>query len=420
APVARCRNRSFTITEGETLTINAGQIDDRSFDGCGALAGGGIDVSSFTCANEGPNTVTLTVGDLNGNASSCTATVNINVRELVMEGEDDNCLSETFSLQGGQTINDLVFDGQLIGQVSIGANAIDAVQVDVYKSNNRVENLGLSKYLSKRISLTMLNSGSEVQPNTEPVYVRLYYSREELDALLAADPAASESTLTVVKTDNDDCGTGYEGFNATTMNTTAMTAGCTGADRFLEFFTGTFSTFYLFSTNAVLPVELSEFTATVLPKQRVQLDWRTLTEDGNSHFDVERSTDGRTFALLGAVAGAGDSSEEQWYDYVDENAATGVNYYRLRQVDLDGTETLSEVRQVTVESAVNLRVYPNPAAAELWIDSFAGGPVRVLNLQGQVVLQQTLVEGESLDVRRLPAGGYVLRTAEGNLRWVKK
>ncbi|MEM6771174.1 MAG: hypothetical protein AAF597_11365, partial [Bacteroidota bacterium] len=336
APVARCRNRSFTITEGETLTINAGQIDNGSFDGCGALAGGGIDISSFTCADEGPNTVTLTVEDLNRNVASCTATVTINVRDLVMEGEDDNCVSETFSVQGGQTINDLMFDDQLIAQVIISNNTIDAVQVDVYKSDNMVEALGGSNYLSKRISLTMLKSGNEVQPDTDPVYVRLYYSREEIDALLASDPAASESTLTVVKTDNDDCGTGYEGVNATSMNTTVAAVGCTGNDRYLEFFTGTFSTFYLFSTDAVLPVELTEFSATELPKQRVQLSWMTLTEDGNSHFDVERSTDGRTFTYLGAVAGAGDSDEEQWYDFVDENAATGVNYYRLRQVDLDG------------------------------------------------------------------------------------
>jgi hypothetical protein len=260
----------------------------------------------------------------------------------------------------------------------------------------------------------------EVQPNTDPVIVRLYYTQEELEALEAAVPGSSQAAFTIIKTSNDDCGAGYSGQNATEMNISVESAGCTGDDRYAQFFTGTFSTFYLFASDALLPVELSAFTATALTKERVQLNWLTLTESGNSHFDIERSTDGRNFTFLGAVAGAGDSAEEQWYDFVDEAAVPGLNYYRLRQVDFDGTETLSEVRQVMVEGETRLSVYPNPAVNELRLGGFGGGLVRIIDGQGRVVQEQNLPAGEALSIGHLKPGFYLLQTPAETVRWIKR
>jgi len=419
APTALCQNRTYTIIGDETRNINAGAIDDGSFDGCGALAGGGIDVSSFTCDDEGPNTVTLTVGDLVGNSASCTATVTINVATPVQEGISNDCLMDEVSVAQGQAWQDVELNGRLVAQVIIGGNSIDGVRVGVYKTAAATEISSSEVRLSKRIVLTMLKNGNPIQPNTDPVRVRLYYSAEEIADLLSAS-GGDLNEFVIVKTDNDDCGSGYRGRNASIMSTTVGGFGCNGEDFFYEFFTGTFSTFYLFSSPGSLPVELTTFDAKPLPKQRAQLDWKTSTESGNSHFVIERSTDGASFTQVGEVAGAGNAVTEQVYAFIDEAPSPGLNYYRLRQVDFDGTESLSEVRQVMIESTNQISVYPNPTADELRVKGFDGGFVRILDRWGRVVQQQELAAGQALDVRSLPSGAYVLQLPSGALQWVKR
>jgi len=169
-----------------------------------------------------------------------------------------------------------------------------------------------------------------------------------------------------------------------------------------------------------LPVELTRFTATALPKQRALLNWTTQTETANSHFVVERSTDGRAFEVLGEIAGAGDSFEEQSYFFTDEFALSGTNYYRLRQVDLDGTETLSEVREVTISALDQLSVFPNPATDQLSVKGFTSGPVRVLDLQGRTVISQNISAFETLKISELPSGIYLLQAGKETVRWVKQ
>ncbi len=422
-PTALCRNRTFTIMDGETQTINAGMINNGSFDGCGALAGGGIDITSFTCADEGPNTVTLTVGDLRGNAASCTSTVTINVEDAIYEGPTDDCVSTSTAVAGGQAWYDITTpSGKLIAQVIIGNNTnIATVKASIYKSAAMTEETNTLPYLSKRINLELLNSrGNVVQPNNEAIYVRLYYTSTELSALMGAAPGSNESTFTIVKTSESSCTPTYTGTNATEMNTIFRTTGCAGEDAYFEFFTGSFSTFYLFATDAILPVEMTAFEAREVEKQRVRLDWKTTSETGNSHFQVEHSTDGRSFRVLGAVAGAGDSFMEQTYDFLHETPVAGLNYYRLRQIDFDGTEALSEVREVTITGVASLVVYPNPTVDELYVKGFAGGTVRVLDQQGRIILEQTLPAYAPLEVRALPAGIYVLQAGGRSLRWVKR
>ncbi|TXF89411.1 T9SS type A sorting domain-containing protein [Neolewinella aurantiaca] len=422
-PTALCRDRSFTVLEGTTLNINPSDLNDGSFDGCGPIAGGSIDISSFTCADEGINVVTLTVGDSNGNLASCTSDVTINVEGIIYEGINNDCESSTSPVTGGQAWQDILSqDGQVIAQVIIGSNTnIAAVRATVYKSAEMTELVRGQAYLSKRINLEMLDAGDNVvQPNTDPIYVRLYYTEAEIAALTAASPGSSPATFTVFKTSDTDCGAGYSGANALGMNTSFHSTGCTGEDAYLEFFTGQFSTFYLFATEAILPVEMTSFEAHADDKQRAVLNWSTATESGSSRFDVEHSSDGRTFRYVGAVAGAGESYEERRYEYLHPSPVSGINYYRLRQVDLDGTETLSDVREVTITGPVKLVAYPNPATDILSLRGFTGGSVSVVDMQGRTVLRTTLSEFGSLNVAELATGVYLLRTGEESIRWIKQ
>lgn len=116
--------------------------------------------------------------------------------------------------------------------------------------------------------------------------------------------------------------------------------------------------------NNPLPVELREFTAVAAGRNSV-LDWSTASEKNNQGFDVEASLDGQVFAKRGFVAGHGTSSAPLTYRFSDENAAQrgSLQYYRLRQVDADGTATYSPVRIVrfAVPAGPALTAWPNPA-----------------------------------------------------------
>lgn len=170
-----------------------------------------------------------------------------------------------------------------------------------------------------------------------------------------------------------------------------------------------------------LPVDLVEFTATRIGKQAARLSWTTATEVGSDYFDVERSTDGIAFAPIGRVAAAGTSLQTEEYRFDDENGLAGRNFYRLRQVDLDGQTTFSEVRLVVLEGPTEkIQVWPNPTEAFLKLSSSFSGEVIIYRQNGALVGHQQLTNGQAIDVSQLPAGYYLLRAGEEVVPFVKR
>jgi hypothetical protein len=115
---------------------------------------------------------------------------------------------------------------------------------------------------------------------------------------------------------------------------------------------------------APLPVELTSFTAKAY-SGKVQLDWTTATEINNSGFEVERSLDGSTFFPVGFVKGNGTITEARSYSFIDEIKfnATQPIYYRLKQVDYNGSVNYSDVVSVVIEMPIEYALgqnYPNP------------------------------------------------------------
>jgi len=108
----------------------------------------------------------------------------------------------------------------------------------------------------------------------------------------------------------------------------------------------------------VLPIELISFRGMPMTEGN-QLQWSTGSEQNSSHFLVEHSTDGDRFAVIGSVDAAGTSARTVDYRFLDVNAPNGISYYRLRLIDLDGTEEYSDVVAVMREQGVIL-LYPVP------------------------------------------------------------
>lgn len=173
-----------------------------------------------------------------------------------------------------------------------------------------------------------------------------------------------------------------------------------------------------------LPVTLTRFDVRARRLDAV-LTWATATEKNSSHFLVERSTDTRTWASVTRVAGAGTTTQPREYGYTDANiGARGTAfYYRLQQVDLDGTTTTLPIKMVRFDAPkLALDAYPVPMGEFLMLDLTAPTAgkltVELVDATGRRVRQESreAVAGLNtwrLDTKDLAHGTYVLRATLG-------
>lgn len=167
--------------------------------------------------------------------------------------------------------------------------------------------------------------------------------------------------------------------------------------------------------NNPLPVKLLSFTGKSVKKD-VLLEWATATEVNNNGFEVQRSIDGKHFETIGFVKGNGNTSSAVNYSYTDINAfstqqlsssATPPLYYRLKQLDRNGTASLSHIVIInSVEEStpgISFAVYPNPFSDKLTIDMnmMPGEHARLqlVDIQGRAIRQ--------LDLTSDAATGYL-------------
>jgi hypothetical protein len=178
------------------------------------------------------------------------------------------------------------------------------------------------------------------------------------------------------------------------------------------------ATYWLPLDNRPLPVELVSFDAKAVRNVDAQLSWRTALEKNNDHFDIERSADGRDFERIAQVEGQGSTSRATDYAYTDAGIGQKATqlYYRLHQVDRDGTASYSPVQTLRFGKALAaaIALFPNPATTTTSLDlgQLPAGTyqVRVLDNVGREVLK-TNAEGGSislLDLRSAANGTYVV------------
>lgn len=122
--------------------------------------------------------------------------------------------------------------------------------------------------------------------------------------------------------------------------------------------------FYKLSSPFFIPVELESFIAKVFDN-KVLLEWTTATEINNSGFEIQHSTDGQIFKRIAFVTGFGTTTEKHNYSYTVENLTSGNHYFRLRQIDFDGTETLTNIVEAFIgnfgiKDFALEQNYPNP------------------------------------------------------------
>ncbi len=168
-----------------------------------------------------------------------------------------------------------------------------------------------------------------------------------------------------------------------------------------------------------LPVRLTMLQAKLTNDNNAQVKWQTGYEYNSAKFVVQRSTDKVKWSVRGEVKSQGNSSTNTNYQFNDDvSGLSNTVYYRLVQVDLDGTNTTSKMVSVVLSKTapMNLQVYPNPATEKLTVTGLNGKAI-VYDITGKQQLEIT-ADGE-VNIAHLPAGIYFLRSANETVKIVK-
>jgi len=174
----------------------------------------------------------------------------------------------------------------------------------------------------------------------------------------------------------------------------------------------------------ILPIKLISFSAENSSIGLVDLKWQTATESNVSHFIIQQSADSKKFIEVAKVKAAGESNSLQTYSYQLKTNPTGSfstsQYFRLKTVDRDGSESFSPIVSLKDKTRKKLEVYPNPASnsIHLNVQALEGNPMKLYNIHGQS-FQIKLLDGQTLDLSELPNGIYYLQVQDELVRFLK-
>lgn len=181
-----------------------------------------------------------------------------------------------------------------------------------------------------------------------------------------------------------------------------------------------FSMLFPSSGTSPLPVELVSFTASLQGENNALLQWKTLSEENCEGYRIEHSIDLDSWEAIGFVEGAGNSSSALDYDFLHRNLSEGTHYYRLIQIDIDHTETESDIASLLVRSSgEHLMVVPNPASDNIYIVSVEDlESIEVLDMAGRRMSVDADPEQKRAAISGLSSGYYVamVRTTSGMVK----
>lgn len=166
-----------------------------------------------------------------------------------------------------------------------------------------------------------------------------------------------------------------------------------------------------YNNDNILPITLSSFTATK-KQTSVLLNWQTANETNNNYFAIERSNNsGNGFKEIARVNSKGNSSQTQQYSFEDITPLNGLNYYRLKQVNKDGSSSNSKIVLIDFTKDAIIALYPNPVKDILNIKGLSGTTtLSVIDAGGKVLATtKTTNNTYNWNIRALPSGNYYLR-----------
>lgn len=163
-----------------------------------------------------------------------------------------------------------------------------------------------------------------------------------------------------------------------------------------------------------LPIKLISFDA-VAKQKSVSLSWATSSEKDNALFKVEQSTNGLDFKTVGEITGAGTKESVSNYTFEDTNPSSGTSYYRLKQVDFNGTATFSDLKAVKFagkDFALAYNLVQNNL--QITLNTNTETSLAVYNMAGQRMIKTKAIGSANLDVSALKPGVYIISADNGS------
>lgn len=378
-------------------------------------------ISGVSIARAGTYTVTITVP-----GTSCSYSPNITVAVNASSGALAGTAGagpSTQTLAAGDYYNDASCN--LISRLqSTGGNPVSGNVTSKVWKETTVPTHGGSPYVARHYEITPAENAT-----TATGTVTLYFLQSEFNAFniaagtihpklpTGASDAAGIANLRIGK---------YPG---TSSNNSGLPASYTSSSSVINpddasivwnatfsrweitFSVSGFSGFIVQTNFAPLPVTWVSFTAENAGGE-IMLKWQTANESNTSHFIIEHSSNGSNFVPIGRINAAGNSNNLVSYSFIHKQPGAGDNYYRLKQVDLDGHIDYSPVRKFSFDEPGNgIVIMTNPVVNGKLLVQFSKATTAIIcNVNGQIISKhQAGIGRQSIDVGGLSKGIYLLR-----------
>jgi len=303
-------------------------------------------------------------------------------------------------------INVLDGTGKIICTIDPNGQELGMVNFEIFRSSEPRFWNG-SVYLNRDYSITPqfqpLASTNLIQSPT----VTFYYSQSEMDELIenGSNPSINFESIDIVKSPHA-CEGEYDGDGFLTDNGFSFDYDLNVYSRVSRY--SSFSTFHGFEPGAFIPVELVYFDGKFL-EDKVKLNWQTASEINNEKFEIEHSIDGVAFEKIGVVDGSGTTTNVVDYNFLHLQPSRGDNYYRLKQIDFDGSFAYSEILHLKNNQSPKFKLYPNPVKEKLFLSGVSEDASAIIfDHSGRQVTKIDAV-GTEINTGFLSSGLYILK-----------
>ncbi|MEO6489702.1 MAG: choice-of-anchor tandem repeat GloVer-containing protein, partial [Ferruginibacter sp.] len=338
---------------------------------------------------------------------------------IVAQGIPDNCVNfppvMIDNLNNNTWVSIIDDKGDAVAEIKANGNNLGVITASTFINVGDVREDELKKlYLDRNITIT-----PQQQP-ASPVDIRIYLKGSEYTALSSAINSAGQpsgiSSINDIGIFKNNIGCSET--VVTTADIIANSSLSWETDYVLSASITSFSSFY-FANKAgggTLPISTLEFYGR-LENKNADLDWETIDELKTHSFDLEKSINGVSYYPIATIA-AINHTGAQSYHYTDKDITlegVPVIYYRLKQKDIDGRFSYSQIVAISIRRAASFSIYPNPVQekANLSINMEVAGSVqlRLLDNLGRILKQlQWIVNAGTntltMDVGNLPKGVY--------------
>ena len=277
-----------------------------------------------------------------------------------------------------------------------------------YVNTGSVRSANGQSYLDRNFSITSAVSTA--------VDVQLFFLASELGTLQGVEPTATLAGLNITKQSTTACAAAYNPTGGTNTHISQTGNGSINGVNWVNFQTTGFSGFYIHSGNAPLVIKLKNITATNVGAAN-RVEWITVSEEGSGRFELERSIDGKNFNRIYEENAKGKPGD---YTYLDNKAVKGINYYRLRMIDVNGIVSYSEVVSAVVKSTgFEVEAFPNPVSSNLTVkvNGTVGSDAKIqlTDVTGKLIRTVNMTDNvEIMNINGLANGIYLIKYSDAN------